>query len=138
LKEDFMTALATPQKVLDYIKKSGALVEQAEKQAAAQAQKEAAVAALIPDVVDSLVSNGRIPSELRDKAAEQLKDPVKTLEILASVAAHRTDAELAHLGTPEKSASSRNGKGEDPYVGRISSEPRESDSLLMERILGNR
>lgn len=132
-----MTALATPQKVLDYIKRSGALVEQAEKQAAAQAQKEAAVAALIPDVIEALISNGRIPTELRDKAAEQLKDPVKTLEILASVAAHRTDAELAHLGTPEKSASSRNGK-ESPYVGAITSEPRESDNLLMGRILGNR
>lgn len=134
-----MTAPATPQKVLDYIKRSGALVAQAEKQAAAQAQKQAAVAALIPDVVESLVTNGRIPTELRDKAAEQLKDPVKALEILASVAAHRTDAELGHLGQPEgKTASSRNGKGEDPYVGRVSSEPRESDTLLMERILGSR
>lgn len=132
-----MTAPAMPQKVLDYIKRSGTLVAEAEKQAAAQAQRDAAVAALIPNVVESLVTNNRIPADLRDKAAEQLKDPVKTLEILSSVAAHRSDAELGHLGGPEKTASSRTGK-DSPYVGLPSSEPRESDSLLMERMLGSR
>lgn len=133
-----MTAtLATPQKMLDYIKRSGALVAAAEKQAAAQAQKEAAVAALIPQVVETMINTGRIPEELRKEAAEKLKDHAATLEVLASVA-QRTDDELAHLGGPAKTASDSSARPL-PYVGAPRAEDdRESGRALLERILGNR
>lgn len=122
-----------PQKVLDYIKRSGALVAEAEKQAAAQAKQAEAVATLIPAVVDALVANGRIPEELRTKAAAQLKDHAKALEILASVAAHRTDDELGHIGKGVKTAAARGGAN-SPYVGAITSEERDSDIALLQRM----
>ncbi len=117
------------------------MIAAAEKQAATQAQKDAAVAALVPDVVESLVTNGRITSDLREKAAAHLTDHVKALELLASVAAHRTDAELSHIGQPAgqvKKASARVGEN-SPYVGfNVSEDERPSGALLIERILGNR
>ena len=126
--------LTTPQKVLDYIKRTGVLIETAEKEATVKSTKEAAVAALIPDVVDALVQHGRIEESLREKAAEQLKDPVRTLEILASVAAHRTDSEKAHLGSPAgiKSASVKY----NSYVGARPSgdEERASDIAILEKL----
>ena len=135
-------SLATNQKMLDYIKRTGPIVAAAEKQAAERMQKDAAVTALIPDVVNALIENGRISEGLREKAAKHLTDHVKTLELLASVAAHRTDAELAHLGTPgggqQKSASAKVDE-RTPFVGaHVPEEDRASSSLLFERILGNR
>ena len=124
-----MSTPMTPQKTLDYIKKSGELISAAEKRAAETMKKEAAVQSLIPGVVDAMISNGRIPEELRAKAAEQLRDHNKTLEILASVSAHRTDAELGHIGTPVKTASSK----ESPYVGVRTSAERQSDIEFLER-----
>lgn len=118
------------QKICEYIKRTGSLVAQAEKQAAAQVQKTAAVNALIPDVVDALISNGRIAEELREKAAAQLKDHARTLEILASVAAHRNDVEKMHIGTGVKSASAAK---RGFAVGERTSEEKESDVLMLER-----
>lgn len=133
-----MSDITKQQKVLDYIKRSGALVAAAEKQAAAFATKQAAFEKAVPDVVDVLIEHGRLPSELREKAAAQLKDPMKVLEMLASVAATKTDAELTHMGRAEKSASAKRNSSNSPYVGAISSDERESDLVLQERILGMR
>jgi hypothetical protein len=124
-----------PQKVLDYIKRSGALISGAEKRAEAEAKQASAVAALIPTVVDALISNGRIPEELRKKASEKLKEHANTLEILASVAAHRTDEETQHIGKPTtKSASARKSTFDSPYVGAVTTEERDSDIALLQRM----
>lgn len=121
-----------PQKVLDYIKRSGALIAEAEKKAAEQTKKEAAVSALIPTVVDALISHRRIPEQLREKAAESLKDHSKALEILANVVAEKTDEEVNHIGKGQnKTASARK---ESPYVGAVTVEERESDIVLLQRM----
>lgn len=138
-----MTAqLTSNQKVLDFVKRAGALINTAEKRASHWAQKEAAVKALIPDVVEALISSGRISEHLRDKAAQHLTDHVKALELLASVATYKTDAERAHLGEPvssTKTASSKRIGDHSPFVGHVVSEDeRPSSQGLMEAILGNR
>lgn len=135
-----MTAnLQTNQKVLDYVKRSGALIAAAEKRAAAWAQKEAAVAALIPDVVEALIANNKIDERLREKAAKHLADPVSALELLASVAAFKRPEELGHLGRADGQQKSASAKTNSPYVGAIiPEEERASGRALVEAILGNR
>jgi len=119
------------QKVLDYIKRSGTLIAEAEKRAAAFAEKQASVQSKIEPAVEALIANGRIPEELRAKAAQSCADHAKTLEILASVAAHRSDAELAHLGAPVKTASAKQMNA--AFVGADPDDERESDRVLFER-----
>jgi hypothetical protein len=86
------------QKVIEHITVSHAAMEKAaaaEKQAR---QQQAAIADLIPKVVDAMVQHDRIQPTEREKLASLLQDPVETLRLMAKVAAHRTQAELARLG----------------------------------------
>ena len=135
-----MTAqLDSNQKVVDFVKRAGTLVQRAEKQAAAWEQKEAAVVALIPDVVEALVTGGHINVNLREKAAQHLTDHTKTLELLASVATNKTEPEVAKLGSPvnEKNASTKSAYSN--YVGAaIPEDERESGRNFMDAILGAR
>jgi hypothetical protein len=132
------TQLNSNQKVLDFVKRAGSLIEKAEKREAALQQKEAAVAALIPDVVETLISNGHIDKTLRDKAASYLTDHVKALELLTSVAAYKSEQEVSRMGNPEKTASARS--NDTSYRGGsvVAEDDRPSSRGLAEAILGNR
>lgn len=112
------------KKTLDYIKRSSALIAEAEKRASLEDKKAEQVSSLIPVVADALVTHNRIPAELREKAATQLADHAKTLEILASVAAHRTDDEATHMGKGVKTASANSSDSDE----------RESDITLLKRM----
>ena len=96
----------------------------AEKEAAAK--QAAAVDALIPTVVAALLVNGRIEPHQQKAAAEALRDPVKTLEILLKTAAHRNESEEA-LGQPVPATTKAASAGAAPTGG---SALRESDQKL--------
>lgn len=123
------------EKVLAYIECTGAALEKAEKEASSRATLEEKVADLIPGVVEKLLANGRIKPHQKEAAADLLRDPVKALEILAKTAEHRNDEEIARLGsqvetTKKASFNSLN----TPYVGARTSEAKESDRVLFEKL----
>lgn len=91
--------MTLPEKVVEYVGYTGAVIEKAAAQENRLKAQRAKVAALIPAAVNALVANGRIREDQCTKAAEALADPVQALELLTKVAAHRTADELAQLGT---------------------------------------
>lgn len=133
-----MTAVTLQEKVLNYIQCSGAALEQAEKQASEKKSQEKQVDDLIPGVVESLLRNGRIEPHQKDAAVKLLRNPIKALEILGKTAEHRNDEETARLGSPvapktTKSASARGGVN-SPYVGAKTTDIKDSDRILFERL----
>ena len=105
-----------PEKVLDFIGYSTAALEKADAMLQSHEKQAADCAALIPTAVAALVDHERIREDQREKAAELLKDPVKTLQLLIKVAGHRNAQELAHLGTGVDSAvkTASGGQTHDP------------------------
>ena len=97
-------ALAAPQgvtlseKVVEQIRISDAAMQKLAAIEEEQKQKQAAVDALIPDVVETMVKHERITPSQKEKLAAALKDPVRTLELLIKTAGHRNNAEAGRLG----------------------------------------
>jgi hypothetical protein len=120
--------------VLDYISCTGAILEKVEKEAAVREDELKKVAELIPVVVEALVKNDRIEPHQKQAATELLKNPLKTLEILAKTAAHRNAEEVARLGTPVPSKNTKYASTNSPYVGARTSEERESDRAFLSKL----
>ena len=122
--------MTLPQRVVHGIAASSAAMEKMAAEQKAHAEKQAEVAALIPDAVQALIANDRIRGDQEKIAAERLADPAEALRLLIKVAAHRNEAEgNARLGQgvspTEKTAAAQN-----PYVGRKTSDVRASDRAL--------
>jgi hypothetical protein len=132
-----MSTLTHPEKILDYIELTGAVLE---KSAAMLTEKEAQdkkIATLIPQAVNALLENERILPTEKEAATKILCDPVKVLEILIKTAAHKNSSEQAKLGEPsgQTKKASYNSLN-DSYVGR-KSQPGESESYkALKRGLG--
>lgn len=135
--------MTIPEKVVEYIGYSSAALEKAAAQMEQQEKQRQKVAALIPTVVDALVSGERIDENQREKAAEQLRDPVKVLEILSKVAVHRNASERA-LGEPvgnngQTKTAGANGNGqynslESPLCGVRTTKVKQSSLNLFARL----
>jgi len=125
------------EQVVNYIKCSDAIASRYQKEAATKQASDDKVRGMIPDVVEALVKNQRLPGHLREKAASLLADPAKALEILINTANHRNQAEAGQMGTPsggtQKKAHVR-GSLNSPYVGGRVTEERDSDRILFERL----
>ncbi len=130
-----------PEKVLEYIEATGAVLE---KSAALLTEKEAQekkCATLIPTAVEALLSNGRIEPHQTKEAAELLKSPAMALEILIKTAQHRNDAERSKIGQPvdagqTKKANAGYSSLNDGYVGRRSRPDEPESSKAFKRGLG--
>ena len=112
--------MTLPERVLEstIIADIGLRKAAADKKAADE--KQAAVNKVIPRVVDAMVEHERIRPDQREKLAEELRDPVRALELMIKVAGHRNAAEAAKLGEGvptgrDKSASHQVRSA--PYVG---------------------
>ncbi len=90
--------LTLPEKVIEHIRVSDHALTKAAAAEEATRAKQAEVDALIPQVCDVMVQFERITPQQRDKLAEMLRDPAKTLELMIKVAGHRNADELAQLG----------------------------------------
>lgn len=121
----------TAEKVLDLIGYSQAALEKAHRRFRALDKQAAAIAEKIPQVVEALVENDRIDPRQREKAAQQLRDPVRALEILMAVAQHRNAAELSHLGKPVAKTA---GPRRSVVVGERHYGPSEADIRYFERL----
>lgn len=122
-----------PEKVLEYVQVTGAIMEKTAVMVAEKEAQDKKVSALIPQAVQALLDNERIEPHQKEAAEKVLQDPVKVLEILIKTAAHRNDAERARLGQPVPAGKTKQGSASgysslnDGYVGRRSS-PGEKES----------
>lgn len=123
------------QKIVDYIGYSDAAMTKAAavlKEKEEQAEK---LARLVPEAVKACVENERVESHQKEALAKALHDPVRAMELVIKLAAHKNAAEMSRLGTPvaEKSA------GYDPsnsltsgYVGARDGKLKASDIKLFQ------
>ena len=91
---------ALVQKVIDYIGFSDAAMTKAASVLTAQEAAQEKVARLIPEAVKACVENERIEAHQKEALAAALQDPVRTMELVIKLAAHKNAAEMARLGTP--------------------------------------
>ncbi len=126
------------QKMVNQIQISDAIATLAYKEAQAKANTHKKIAEKIPEVVDTLIKNKRLPEHLREKAAQMLQDPLATLQILSNTASHRIEGEVPAIGSEttsghKKAASAKGGTG-SPFCGGKYNNERESDLILLERM----
>jgi hypothetical protein len=122
------------EKLLDYVQCSATALEVAEKELTVKRAADQKVAALIPAAIEALIANERIDPADREKAAAALKDPARVLEILIKTADVNNTIRPRTLGTAvqEKKAGAAGVSSLDsPYVGRRTSEVRESDKVFL-------
>ena len=88
------------QKIIDYIGYSDAAMTKAAAAEKAQGEYNEKLAHLIPEAVKACVENERIEAHQKEALAAALQDPVRTMELVIKLAAHKNAAEMARLGTP--------------------------------------
>lgn len=88
------------QKMIDYIGYSDAAMTKAAAVMQEQEAQQEKLAALIPQAVNACVENERIEPHQKEALAAALKDPVRAVELVVKLAAHKNAAEMARLGTP--------------------------------------
>jgi hypothetical protein len=88
------------QKIIDYIGFSDVALTKAASVMAEQTTQQEKIAALIPSAVQACVENERIEPQQKEALAKALHDPVRAMELVIKLAAHRNGAEMARLGTP--------------------------------------
>lgn len=98
-------ATTLAERVIDALGYAGAALDHAQRQQEAADAQQKLAEALIAPAVEALISGERIRPEDREKAAQILRDPVQTLELLTKVATRR-NADERSLGqrTNEKTA----------------------------------
>lgn len=121
------------QKIVDYIGYSDAAMTKAAAVLQEKEEQAEKLARLVPEAVKACVENERIEPHQKEALAKALHDPVRAMELVIKLAAHRNAAEMSRLGTPvaEKSA------GYDPsnsltsgYVGARDGKLKASDVKL--------
>lgn len=124
------------QNIVDYIgfsdaamTKAAALVKEREE----QAEK---LAHLIPEAVKVCVENERIEPHQKEALAKALENPVRAVELVIKLAAHKNAAEMSRLGTPVAATKTA---GYDPtnsltsgYVGARDGKLKASDIKLFQ------
>ncbi|NDD52771.1 hypothetical protein EBZ39_02635 [bacterium] len=88
------------QKIIDYIGYSDAAMTKAAAELKVRDEQQEKLAKLIPAAVAACVDNERIEPQQKEALASALRDPVRTMELVIKLAAHKNAAELARLGTP--------------------------------------
>lgn len=132
------------QKVIEHIKCASVIAEKANKMANEKSAQDKAIADKIPTVVEALVQNGLITSDLVKDASAALADPVRALDVLLNTARwHQQNKEAGHLGEAvddgkqtRKSASANRGGLDSPYCGGRVGGKRQSDLMFEQKVLG--
>lgn len=123
------------QKIIDYIGFSDAAMSKAAEVIKTRDAQQAKLAALIPEAVKACVEHERIEPHQKEALAAALTDPVRAVELVVKLAAHRNAAELSRIGAP--AATTQKTAGYDPnnsvtssYVGARDGKLRASDIKL--------
>jgi hypothetical protein len=88
------------QKIIDYIGYSDAAMSKAAAVLAERDEHHEKLARLIPEAVKACADNERIEPNQKEALAAALRDPVRTMELVIKLAAHRNGAEMSRIGTP--------------------------------------
>lgn len=91
---------ALVQKIIDYIGYSDAAMTKAAADLSVRAEQQEKLARLIPEAVKACVENERIEAHQKEALDAALRDPVRAMELVIKLAAHKNTAEMARLGTP--------------------------------------
>jgi hypothetical protein len=103
---------------LEFAKKSGESLHQAQQLAAQVLQEETKIAAVVPGLVDRLVTGGLLEASEKSAATQKLSSPVGALEVLQNMLDIR-DSETA--GFNQKLAAAGAGRAVEPTPSRIAS-----------------
>ena len=91
---------ALVQKIIDYVGYSDAAMTKAAAVIKERETQQEKLATLIPQAVSACVENERIEPHQKEALAAALADPVRAVELVVKLAAHKNAAELARLGAP--------------------------------------
>jgi hypothetical protein len=91
---------ALVQKIIDYIGYSDAAMTKAAADLSVRVEQQEKLARLIPEAVKACVENERIEAHQKEALDAALRDPVRAMELVIKLAAHKNTAEMARLGTP--------------------------------------
>jgi hypothetical protein len=123
------------QKIVDYIGFSDAAMTKAASVIKAQEETQEKLARLIPEAVKACVDNERIEAHQKEALDAALRDPVRAMELVIKLAAHKNAAELSRIGAPLSSTTKT--AGYDPsasltsgYVGARDGRLKASDVKL--------
>jgi hypothetical protein len=126
-------ANALVQKIIDYIGYSDAAMTKAAADLKVRDEQQEKLARLIPAAVKACVDNERIEAHQKEALDAALRDPVRAMELVINLAAHKNAAEMSRLGTPVTTKSA----GYDPmssltsgYVGARDGRLKASDFKL--------
>lgn len=91
---------ALVQKIIDYIGYSDAAMTKAAADLKARDEQQEKLARLIPAAVKACVENERVEAHQKEALDAALRDPVRAMELVIKLAAHKNAAEMARVGTP--------------------------------------
>lgn len=125
------------QNMVDYIGYSDAAMTKAAAVIKEREEQVEKLAHLIPEAVKACMENERIEPHQKEALAKALENPVRAMELVIKLAAHRNAAEMARLGTPV--GASTKTAGYDPsnsltsgYVGARDGKLKASDIKLFQ------
>jgi hypothetical protein len=125
------------QQIVDYIGYSDAAMTKAAAVLNEKEEHSEKLANLIPEAVKACVENERIEPHQKEALAKALENPVRAVELVIKLAAHKNAAEMSRLGTPV--GSSTKTAGYDPtnsltsgYVGARDGRLKASDIKLFQ------
>lgn len=123
------------QNIVDYIGYSDAAMTKAAAVIKEREEQTEKLAHLIPEAVKACLENERVEPHQKEALAKALENPVRTMELVIKLAAHKNAAELARLGTPVATKTA----GYDPsnsltsgYVGARDGKLKASDIKLFQ------
>jgi hypothetical protein len=88
------------QNIIDYIGYSDAAMTKAAAVLKEKEEHAEKLAHLIPAAVKACVENERVEPHQKEALAKALENPVRAVELVIKLAAHKNAAELSRLGTP--------------------------------------
>jgi hypothetical protein len=88
------------QKIIDYIGYSDAAMSKAASVLKERDTQQEKIARLIPEAVKACADNERIEPNQKEALAAALQDPVRAMELVIKLAAHKNAAELSRIGAP--------------------------------------
>jgi hypothetical protein len=123
------------QNIVDYIGYSDAAMTKAAAVIKEREEQTEKLARLIPEAVKACLENERVEPHQKEALAKALENPVRTMELVIKLAAHKNAAEMARLGTPVATKTA----GYDPsnsltsgYVGARDGKLKASDIKLFQ------
>jgi hypothetical protein len=123
------------QNIVDYIGFSDAAMTKAAAVIKEREEQNEKLARLIPEAVKACLENERVEPHQKEALAAALANPVRAMELVIKLAAHKNAAEMARLGTPVATKTA----GYDPsnsltsgYVGARDGKLKASDIKLFQ------